>query len=690
MSNKVVNEEKTPAIQEENVEAASAVESDMNLKDESEVDKSISETDCKASEIDSCDCESVEQDIVPETESVAKEEESVLDVELVVGSEPIAYEVSAVADSDDNFQIVKVSESFTVSTPDKEAIILRLAEIVVQEINNNVKSEVELLKQSFYRLRSTETEELRNAFIAAGGVPEDFKPTPDETENRLKELLAVFREKKAKFIAQNEKFLEENLHEKKAIIERLKELTENNESSENFNKIREEYRKLTQQWKEIKHVPQSAMNELWKQYQYYNEKFYDLQKINFAMRDYDFKKNLEQKQALCEIAEKLSEEEDIVSAYYSLNKLYLEWHEIGPVAKEFREEIWTRLKLASSVINKKYQHYLKVLLETEKRNLEEKIKCCEELENIDCFGITTFKEWDDKTKEVFAIQEKWKTLGDSRKKDSRNVFVRFRTACDKFFDNREAFRREYWKELDTNLEKKLALCKRAEALKDSQEWRETTGQMLELRKEWKTTGRVAKKYSDAVWNRFNQACDYFFTQKSNHISSNKTEAIKNLEKKKEIINKIKEIDTTLSTKETIEQIRSLMSEWHQTGFIPSRDREKLQKQYRIAVDKQFDRLKIDESERRLQSFKSSVEEIDSGDERLSTKLLSEREKLLRVYERLKIEIQTYENNIGFLSVKSKDGGVFLKDMNIKIQNLKDELELIAKKIDVIDEKFENR
>ena len=568
---------------------------------------------------------------------------------------------------------------------DKNRILERLTEIVHLDITDNIKNEIEACKQAFYKIKKAEVEEAERVFIAEGGAKEDFTaPEPDENDEKLKSLLAVYRDKKTSLAAQAEKVKENNLAVKKQIIEKLKELIE---SKDDFYKVYNEFRKLQQQWKETKQVPQAVANDLWKDYQHYSEKFYDLLKINNEMRDYDFKKNLELKQALCESVEKLENEKDVISAFYQLQKLHQEWREIGPVAKELREDIWSRFKKASSVINKRHQEHFESLRQLEQRNLEDKTALCVEVETIDYSKLSTFKEWDEQNKRVLEFQEKWKTIGFAPKKSNVKVFERFRAACDIFFRNKSEFYKSIKDTMDVNMEKKKALCEKAEALKDSQEWKETTDQLIALQKEWKSVGPVSRKHSDAVWKRFINACDYFFEQKNTHFSSQKTEEVDNLKKKKEIIEKINSIDVNLPTAEAVTLIRDLIAEWNRIGFVPFREKDKIHKEYRKAVDKHFDRLKLDESERRLQTFKSSLSDI-SGDERSKNKLLNERDKLMRTYERLKSDIQTYENNIGFLSVSSKGGGGLMKEMNRKISSLKEELNLIVKKIEVIDENFE--
>ncbi|MDR1563089.1 MAG: DUF349 domain-containing protein [Dysgonamonadaceae bacterium] len=669
MSDKVANEEKAPEIVEETLEVVPAVESDVKLEEESEI---ASETD------------------------TATEVEAVIEAESVTETEQVAVEEAVVVDLPDSTEVTEPNTS-----PNKEAIILRLAEIVVQDISDVVKSEVEALKQAFYRLKNVEVEKALNAFTAGGGAPEDFKPETDETENRLKELLAVFRKKKATLIANNEKVLEENLQAKKAIIKRLKELTDSNESVENFNKIRDEYHKLTQQWREIRQVPQAVANELWHEYQHYNEKFYDLLKINQAMRDYDFKKNLEQKQALCEILERLGTQQDPVSAFYESQKLYHEWRETGPVAKDLRDEIWARFRAASSVINKNYQKHFDVIREEEQRSFAEKTKYCEAVENIDYSRLNSFNEWDRKTKEILEIQKKWKELDLSVKKQNRKIIERFRTACNVFFTRKSAFFQELREELSICLEKKISLCEQAEALKDSTEWKKATTEFIKLQDEWKNIKHKPNRKADSIWKRFSEACDYFFSQKNEHFSSDKIKETENLLKKKEIINNIKEINATAPSKESSDRVHNLMSEWKDTGPVPFSDREKIYKEYRDEVDQYFDKRNSDESKRRSHSPKASADgafpdrkkrkEKRNGNDKGNggSKIFFEREKLLRTYERLKSDIQTYENNIGFLSASTKGGGGLIEEMHQKIRDLKENLNSTLKKIETIDEQIEN-
>jgi len=638
--------------------------------------------------------ESILDEIAEQVEVAAEEnipEESAEQVEIVAEESILdesAEQVEVVAEESNLNEIAEQSKE-TVNTENdklsKAQIVNKLTAIVEEPVTESVRREVDSLKQAFYKIKKAETETAKQAFIAAGGEEENFQPEIEEVEEQLKSLLQTFREKKAVLVAESEKQKEENLASKLTIIERLKVLIE---SQDDFYKVYNEFKKLQQEWKEIKQVPLDKVNELWKEYQLYSEKFYDLLKINNEMRDYDFKKNLELKETLCEAVERLEKESDVISAFHQLQKLHQEWREIGPVAKEFRDSVWERFKKASTIINKLHQEHFDSLKELEERNLEEKTKICEEMEAINYDALKGFKEWDDRNKKVLDLQEKWKTIGFAPKKHNVKIFERFRAACDNFFQRKSDFYKTAKESMDENLKKKEALCAKAEALKESQEWKETGDKLVALQKEWKTIGAVSRKYSDAVWKRFISACDYFFEQKNIHFSSQKTEEVENLNKKKALIKTINEIDEALPAGEVIAIIREMMHEWNNIGFVPFKEKDKIYKEYRVAVDKHFDRLKIDESERRLQSFKSNLSDLKSGGDKAKNKLLNEREKLMRTYERLKSDIQTYENNIGFLSISSKGGGGLVKEMNRKIESLKEELNLIEKKVRVIDESLD--
>ena len=564
----------------------------------------------------------------------------------------------------------------------KEVILEKLTGLVGAAADAT-RNEVEALKQAYYKIHRSEVDELKKAFLTAGGEEKDFVAPEDETESKIKELLNVYKEKRAAILAEEERVKAANYALKLQLIDQLKALTE---SQEDFNKLYNDFKDIQQRWKEVKAVPQEHVSELWKNYQIYSEKFYDIIKINNQFRDYDFKKNLEMKTALCETVEKLQTEPDVISAFHQLQKLHQQWREIGPVAKELREELWSRFKAASTIINKRHQEHFEGLKAKEQENLEAKTAICEQIENIDFPALKSFKDWEEKNKEVIALQDKWKTIGFAPKKSNVKIFERFRAACDVYFNRKSEFYKNIKDEMEKNLELKKVLCEKAEALKDSTDWKSTTEKMIALQKEWKTIGSVARKHSDAVWKRFISACDYFFEQKNKNASSQKSVEQTNLAAKKALIEKINTIDEA-DHDEALAALKGYMTEWNAIGHVPFKEKDKIYKEYHEAVDKQFDRLKVDQNDRKMQTFRNSLSDMSNG-ERGKGKLYGEREKLMRMYERMKNELQTYENNIGFLSISSKGGGGLLKEMERKIDKLKDEMALIIKKIDAIDENLE--
>lgn len=564
----------------------------------------------------------------------------------------------------------------------KEEILEKLTGLVGAAADAT-RNEVEALKQAYYKIHRSEVDELKKAFLTAGGEEKDFVAPEDETESKIKELLNVYKEKRAAILAEEERVKAANYALKLQLIDQLKALTE---SQEDFNKLYNDFKDIQQRWKEVKAVPQEHVSELWKNYQIYSEKFYDIIKINNQFRDYDFKKNLEMKTALCETVEKLQTEPDVISAFHQLQKLHQQWREIGPVAKELREDLWSRFKAASTIINKRHQEHFEGLKAKEQENLEAKTAICEQIENIDFPALKSFKDWEEKNKEVIALQDKWKTIGFAPKKSNVKIFERFRAACDVYFNRKSEFYKNIKDEMEKNLELKKVLSEKAEALKDSTDWKSTTEKMIALQKEWKTIGSVARKHSDAVWKRFISACDYFFEQKNKNASSQKSVEQTNLAAKKALIEKINTIDEA-DHDEALAALKGYMTEWNTIGHVPFKEKDKIYKEYHEAVDKQFDRLKVDQNDRKMQTFRNSLSDMSNG-ERGKGKLYGEREKLMRMYERMKNELQTYENNIGFLSISSKGGGGLLKEMEHKIDKLKDEMALIIKKIDAIDENLE--
>lgn len=555
------------------------------------------------------------------------------------------------------------------SAQTQEEVIKRL-----REINENAceadKQEIDQLKQTFYKLHKSDQEAERKAFIEKGGNAEDFTPTPNPLETLFKEIMGEIKEKRSALSAALEQEKEENLAKKLEILEKMKTLTE---STEDTTAIYNEFKQLQQEWNDIKQVPSGRQNELWRSYQLYTEKFYDMVKLNNEFREYDFKKNLEQKTHLCEAAEKLAEETDVISAFHQLQKLHQEFRAIGPVAKELRESLWARFKAASTVINRRHQQHFEELKEKEQNNLDQKTVICEIVESMEYDTFTTFSDWEDKTQEILALQAKWKTIGYAPQKMNVKIFERFRSACDEFFHRKAAFYKSIKENMAKNLEKKRELCEKAEALKESTDWKATAELLTQLQKDWKNIGPVSKKHSDSIWKRFIGACDYFFEQKNKATSSQRSIEMENLAKKENIIQQLTELQESSNQEETTEKIRQQTKEWNEVGFVPFKDKDRIYKTYHALIDK----FNLSAAEKKLSNFKSSLNK--------ETNLYREREKLMRTYEGLKNDIHTYENNLGFLSSSSKKGNNLVTDITRKIERLKADLDLVTKKIAAIDE-----
>ena len=567
-------------------------------------------------------------------------------------------------------------DSIEMNAMTREGVIVRLAEINLQE-EPIERNELETLKQIFYKLRIAEVEAARKAFEEEGGNPEEFTPEKDPYEDRFKEIMSTIKEKRNALKEEDEQEKQANLEKKLAIIERMKELAE---APEEANKAYNEFKQLQADWNEIKNIPAAKINELWKSYQLYSEKFYDLIKLNNEFREYDFKKNQEIKSRLCESAEKLADEEDVISAFHQLQKLHQEFRETGPVAKEQREEIWNRFKAASTVVNRRHQQHFEEIKEKEQRNLDEKTVICEIVESMEYDKMTSFQNWQDKTDEILALQAKWKTIGYAPQKLNTKIFERFRAACDEFFKQKAEYFKNLKNGMNENLEKKKAMCEQAEALKDSTDWKATSEALNKLQKEWKKIGPVSKKHSESIWKRFISACDYFYEQKAKATSSQKSEEQVNLEKKKALIEQLNEINREENPSEaTGNTIRKLMKEWNAIGHVPFKDKDKIYKQYRTVVDELFDKLNLSASQKKLSHFKSSISNNKENN------LYREREKLMRAFENMKAEIKTYENNLGFLTTSSKKGNSLVNEMNRKVEKLRADLALIQQKIEVIDE-----
>ena len=549
----------------------------------------------------------------------------------------------------------------------REGIIARLQEMV-GDITIAKRPELESLKQSFYKLQRVAQEEQIAAFVAGGGTAEEFKPEPDPLEEQYRKLMNIIKEKKAAAQEALEIVQKENYKKKLELLDRFKALIEKaNTEGASYN----EFKALLQEWKEIKEVPADKANELWKAYQQYAEQFYDIQKLNNEFREYDFKKNMEAKIAICEEAEKLADEPDIVTAFRKLQKLHQDYRETGPVSKESREEIWTRFKTASTVINKRHQQHFEQLKEKEKENLDQKTVICELLEGIEFDKLTSFQSWNDKTQEVLALQKKWKDIGFAPAKQNQKIFERFRAACDVFFSRKGEFFKQAKTDMTANLEKKTALCEQAEALKDSTDWKETADKMAELQKQWREIGPVQKKYTNSIWKRFIGACDYFYEQRDKNTSSKKREENANLAAKKEILAKLQAFDAANLNEEDVQTIQQLVDEWNGIGFVPFKVKDKIAAQFKAAMEPFASVV----STRRSRSAQRGGIVREAG---------SPREKLMRQYEQKKSELQTYENNLGFMNASSKAGNGFVDAIKAKIETLKKEADELLAQIKALD------
>ena len=561
---------------------------------------------------------------------------------------------------------VEEIQEVAVSVATREEIISRLQEMV-GDISLAKRPELESLKQAFYKLQRAAQEEQIAAFVAGGGTAEEFKPEPDPLEEQFRKLMNIIKEKKAAAQEALEVVRKENYKKKLELLDRFKALIEKaNTEGASYN----EFKAILQEWKEIKEVPADKANELWKAYQQYAEQFYDIQKLNNEFREYDFKKNMEAKIAICEEAEKLADEPDIVAAFRKLQKLHQDYRETGPVSKESREEIWNRFKTASTVINKRHQQHFEELKDKEKENLDQKTVICELLEGIEYDKLTTFQSWNEKTQEVLALQKKWKDIGFAPAKQNQKIFERFRAACDVFFSHKGEFFKQAKTDMTANLEKKTALCEQAEALKDSTDWKATGDKMAELQKQWREIGPVQKKYTNSIWKRFIGACDYFYEQRDKNTSSKKHEENTNLAAKKEILSKLKAFNPDNLSDDDVAAIQQLVDEWNGIGFVPFKVKDKIAAEFK-AVMEPFGG--VVRTGRGRQPQRGGIREVGSP-----------REKLQRQYEQKKNEIQTYENNLGFMNASSKAGNGFVDSIKAKIEELKKEADELLAQIRELD------
>ena len=590
--------------------------------------------------------------------------------------EPVAENASQVATEEASTPAEEPAQQPQKVYETKAEVLARIQEIAHGD-EAPQKEEVDYLKTVFYKLHIAEREANLKAYIDAGGDPEQYQISPDEKEEAFKAEMGIIKEKRAKIFKEQEAEKQENLAKKLDIIEKIKSMIT---TPEEANKSYQEFKTLQQQWREIKNVPAEKANELWRNYQLYVEQFYDMLRLNSEAREYDFKKNLELKTGLCEAAEKLAEEEDVISAFHQLQKLHQEYREIGPVSKELREEIWNRFKAASTVINKRHQQHFEGIRAKEEENLARKTALCEKVEAIAAEENKGSGDWEKHTKAIIDIQAEWKTIGFAPQKMNVKIFERFRAACDDFFGRKA----EYFKSLkDTfkeNADKKRALIEKAKALQDSTEWKSTSDKLIALQKEWKTIGMVPKKLGAQLWEELLGACNKFFEARNAAGAGQRGEEHTNLSKKREVIEKLKAVAE--ETGEDIqEKVQKLVEEYNAIGHVPYKEKDKIYEEYHAVLDKLYKELNISVAKRRLSNFKQTIKQVA---ERGENALDNERSRLFRQYEALKQEIQTYENNLGFLNASSKKGNSLIDEMNRKVQKLKDDMNLVKEKIKAID------
>ena len=561
----------------------------------------------------------------------------------------------------------------------KEEVVAR-AQQIVENGEASDKQELDLLKQLFYKFHNAEAQKAREEHFAEGGTEDTFMPPVDLQEPVFRTAMQVIRERRAALLQEQELQKKKNLERKLQILERIQQLAA---TPEEANQAFDEMKALQTEWKEIKAVPAEQATELWKNYQLYVEQFYDLLKLGHELRDYDFKKNLETKTRLCEQAEALAEVSDVIQAFNQLQKLHQEWKETGPVAKEIREELWTRFKNASTVVNKRHQAHFEAIKQAEEENLAKKTAICEELESQQTDNLKTFADWDAVTQKIIALQAQWKTIGFAPQKVNSQIFERFRKGCDEFFEKKSQFFRQLKEELNSNLAKKKELVEKAEALAGSTDWRSTNDILVNLQKQWKEIGSVPHKYSDALWKRFVGACDQFFEAKKKAHAEAHGEEKANLEQKQNIIGMLREL-AEKEGQDIMQQVKELQQKWNETGHVPFRDKDRLYKEYREVCDKIYNAFSATQRQRRINNFKSSLaQKIEKGASSIDT----ERQRMMRAYERMQEELKTYENNLGFLTSNSKKGNSLVDLAKKKADKLREELNLLAQKIKTLDEQI---
>ncbi|MFP4448315.1 MAG: DUF349 domain-containing protein [Bacteroidales bacterium] len=563
----------------------------------------------------------------------------------------------------------------------REALVKRLKEIIENEEISNKKREIDIIKATFYKKHRAFNDEQKKEFIGKGGDPEEFKPEKDQLEIELKGLLKQYKDKKNQINKKIEEEKKNNLEKKNQVIEELKNLVNKKES---LGQTFKEFRDLQRRWREIGPVPQNRVKDLWGTYHHHVEKFYDYVKINKELRDLDLKKNLKAKLDLCEKAEKLDEEKDIVYAFKTLQQLHDQWREIGPVPNDKKEEIWQRFKEATSVINKKHQNYFKELRKQQNANLEAKTKLCEKAEEIAEMEIDTHKDWNYYTKQILNLQKEWRTIGFAPKKHNNKIYRRFRKACDRFFAKKRVFYSQHKEWQENNLKKKEEFVKRAEELKDSTDWDNATKELIELQKAWKEIGPVPKRHSEDVWKRFRNACDQFFQRKKNTETTKDKDFDKNLKLKQDLIEEIKNYNPKEhSSEENLNKLKEFEERWAEIGFVPYKYKDKVQQEYREAMYDQYNKLNLDENERELLKYRSKIKNIQQKP-KAESRIHQERDKFLNKIKKLEANIITWDNNLGFISGESSEASEMIDDYKKKIENAKKEIELLEEKIKLID------
>lgn len=590
----------------------------------------------------------------------------------IVESSP-ALDIAQVAD---DHQEEEKTDGRRIHSMSKEELRDALKDIVDSD-NMEAHKEVTAIKQAFFNLKSRENIELLDAYVEAGNDPATFSAQPDEVENELKSLYAEFKERRAAYLAAEEARRADNLEKKQEILTRMEEIAGD---IDNVNTKFPEFQQLQVDFKEIKDVPATAETDIWKQFQNVVERFYDNLKINKELRDFDFKKNLEAKRALIDEAKKLESVSDPVAAFRSLQGLHDQWRAIGPVAKEIRDEIWDEFKDASTVINKRHQDYFEQRKASELANEEAKTKLCEEIETIKSDEIKTFAEWNATTERIVELQKKWKEYGYASKKANTVLYNRFRKACDDFFAAKAAYFQRTKDELNSNLEKKTALCEKAESLKNSDDVKKATDEIVKLQTEWKSIGSVPRKHSDALWQRFTSACNYFFDERKRQNKERHREEQENLDRKRDIIARLSELPKDGDRREIMPKIKELQAEWQTVGFVPFKMKDKIFTEYRAVCDALYDAYNQREARQRMSNFQNRVSEL-KGD---GNKINRERDRLIRVCESRRMELKTIENNMGFFSVKSSAGNSMLKDMENKVKRIKEDIKELEAKIALLD------